>query len=75
MEEEEKAPQMEWVGHLGRAVESFVRDLKGVLPEETYNHLRASRRELLLAIRAVIDREIERTGEAEPPKVHKVEVQ
>jgi hypothetical protein len=73
--EEEKGVQMEWVGHLGKAFESFINDLKGVLPEETYNHLRASRKELLMAIRSVIDREIERADKEGQPKVHKVEVQ
>jgi len=72
---ENKGPQMEWIGHLGKAVETFVGDLKGILPQETYNHLRASRKELLLAIRAVIDREIERTAREEAPKAHKLEVQ
>jgi len=72
--EEEKAP-LEWIGHLGKAAESFVKDLKGVLPEETYTHLRSSRRELLLAIRAVIDREIERAEKEHAPQAHKIEVQ
>ena len=72
---EDKGMQMEWVGHLGKAVESFVRDLKGVLPADTYNHLRASRKELLLAIRSVIDREIERAERDAPAQARKVEVQ
>jgi hypothetical protein len=67
--------QMEWVGYLGKAVESFVHDLKGVLPADTYNHLRASRKELLLAIRSVIDREIERSERDAPAQARKVEVQ
>jgi hypothetical protein len=66
---------MEWVGHLGRAVESFVSDLKGILPEDTYNHLRASRKELLLAIRSVIDREIERSAGESRSQTRKVEVE
>jgi len=72
---EEKGPQLEWVGHLGKAIESFVGDMKGILPADTYNHLRASRREMLLAIRSVIDREIERTAKEEPPRANKIEVQ
>lgn len=71
---EDKGMQMEWVSHLGKALESFVRDLKGVLPPDTYNHLRASRKELLLAVRSVIDREIERTEREAPAQVRKVEV-
>ena len=72
---ESNKEQMEWVGHLGRAVESFVSDLKGILPEGTYNHLRASRKEMLLAIRSVIDREIQRSEGESRPEARKVEVE
>jgi hypothetical protein len=70
MKKEEK---LEWTEHLGKAFEAFVRDLRGVLPEETYTHLQASRKELLLALRSLIDREIEKLEE-EPKKARKVEV-
>ena len=70
-----KGMQMEWVGHLGKAVESLLKDLKGIMPEDTYNHLRASRKEMLLAIRSVLDREIERAEGEKKPAAHRVEVQ
>ncbi len=72
---EEKDVRLEWVEHLGKALESFLSDVRGVLPEETYEHLRASRRELLLAIRSVVDREIQRAGKESSPQPRKVEVQ
>jgi len=75
MVREEREGRPEWVEHLGKALEAFIRDLRGVLPEETYEHLRASQRESLLAVRSLIDRQIERL-EKRPEKVaRKVEVQ
>lgn len=70
---EEREERFEWTEHLGKAFEAFLRDLKGILPQETYEHLQASRKELLLALRSLIDREIERL-EQQPQKARKLEV-
>lgn len=64
----------EWLEHLGKAFESFCGELKRILPSEAYDHLRSSRREMLLAIRAVLDREIERLEKKEERVAKKVEV-
>jgi hypothetical protein len=72
---ETKGMQMEWVGYLGKAVESLLNDIKGIMPEDTYSHLRASRKEMLLAIRSVLDREIARAEGERKPEARKVEVQ
>lgn len=66
--------QLEWTEHLGKAFEAFMRDLRRVFPEEAYTHLRASQRELLLALRALIDQKIERMERPPERKARKVEV-
>lgn len=71
--EKREEERVEWVEHLSKAFEAFIRDLRGVLPEETHKHLQASRKELLLALRSLLDREIEKLEE-EPKKARKVEV-
>lgn len=70
-----KEERLEWAEHLGKAFEAFFRDLRGILPEETYKHLGASRKEFLLAIRSVIDREVQKVEEEEKKRVRKVKVQ
>lgn len=72
---EERDVRLEWIEHLGKALEAFFSDIRGVLPEDTYRHLRASRRELLLAIRSVVDREIQRAERESTSQPRKVEVQ
>jgi len=73
MEKRSKEERVEWLEHLSKAFEAFIRDLRGILPEETHRHLQASRRELLLALRSLLDREIEKLEE-KPKKARKVEV-
>lgn len=73
-EREREREQPEWTEHLGKAFEAFLRDLRGLVPEETQTHLKASQKEFLLALRSLLDREIERL-EGEPErKARKVEV-
>ena len=72
---ENKDPQMEWVGHLSRAVEAFMKDIRGVLPDETYDHLKNSKKELLLAFRSVLDREIEKAEKEGRKQAHRLDVQ
>ncbi len=64
----------EWLEHLGKAFESLCADIKKILPEEAYDHFRASRKEMLLAIRALLDRQIERLEKKEERVAKKVEV-
>lgn len=58
-------------GQLRQAAKDFddlVRDgMKNMVPEEVSTHITNSKREFLLAIRALVDREIERT-EKKPPE-------
>jgi len=48
---------------------------KGFLPEEFQAHLRAARKEMLLAVRSLIDAAIERTEEKPRPKTTRVKVE
>lgn len=70
----ENTKKFEWMEYLGKAFESFCTEIKGVLPEEAYKHFRASRKEMLLAIRAVLDKQIERLEKKEERVAKKVEV-
>jgi len=69
--EEEKEKHFEWMEHLNKAFDSFFKEIKELVPEETYDHLKNSRRESLLALRAIIDKKIEKL---EKKEVHRVEV-
>ncbi len=71
----EERDRMEWVQHLGKAAESLARDIRGIIPEESYGHLRASRREFWLAIRSIIDRRITSLEEEGPPTARRLQVQ
>jgi len=80
MEMEEEAPRErrgppEWLEHLGNAWEAFLGDMGLVLPEEARAHLRASRRERLLAMRSCIDYQIERLEKKPTRKARKVEIE
>jgi hypothetical protein len=48
---------------------------KACLPEEFQAHLRASRKEMLLAVRSLIDAAIERTEEKPKKKTAKIKVE
>ncbi len=71
---DERETRMEWAVYLSKAAESLMRDLKSLLPEETYDHLRGSRKEFLLAVRSLIDRQIENIDK-DSQKIHRLEVQ
>ncbi len=72
---DEKPSHLEWVEYLGKAVEAFIRDVKGILPEETCEHLRGSRKEFLLAVRSLVDRQIDKLDKEGQAKARRVEVQ
>lgn len=63
-----------WIEHLSDAFEAFTEELAELIPEETRKHLRNARKELLLALRTLIDKKIEKL---EKPKkeVKKVEIE
>jgi hypothetical protein len=72
---DDQPAHLEWVEHLGKAVEAFIREVKTILPEETREHLRGSRKEFLLAVRSLVDRQIEKLEKESQSKARRVEVQ
>ena len=66
--------EMKWFEHLGAACEGFISEMKGSVPEGFKTHSKASCREMLLALRSLLDGAIERTEEPKPKKARKVEV-
>lgn len=67
----------DWLAEGIRACKArFRRGLgKELLPEEFRTHLRAARKEMLLAVRSLIDAAIERTEEKPKQKTTKVKVE
>ncbi len=72
MEKEPDRP--EWIEYMGKAFEAFTRDVRGILPEETYSHMRASRREFWLAVRSLIDQRIKNLEKEPAHRVRKLQV-
>ena len=68
--DEEK--EMTWEDHLAAAIKAFRKEAKEWhgewLPEEFRTHRRAARREMLLAMRSLIDAKIEKLDAAEKEK-------
>lgn len=69
--EEEKKKSFEWMEHLNKAFDSFFKEMKDLVPEETYGHFKNSRREFLLALRSLLDKKIEKL---EKKEIHRVDV-
>ncbi len=70
---EEQVPRRpeEFTGHMKAACKAFVNQWRSLIPEEFWSYRREARRELLLAMRAVVDGAIERLdpqGETPPPR-------
>lgn len=63
-----------WVEHLAQAWDSFMEEMFSFIPEETKEHIRNARKEVLLALKSVIEKRIE---ELEKPKkeIKKVKVE
>lgn len=76
-EEAEEFAFEDWLAEGIRAVKAGFRKGRGreLLPEEFRVHLRESRKEMLLAMRSLIDAAIERTEEKPQKKTTKVEVE
>jgi hypothetical protein len=67
----------DWLAEGTRAFKAGFRKGRGkeFLPEEFQAHLRASRKEMLLAMRSLIDAAIERTEEKPKKKTTKIKVE
>jgi hypothetical protein len=77
---EEKRHEAEWEDHLAAALKGLRRDLKGSMKDfptkEFRIHTRAARREMLLALRSLLDKAIEKTEEkAEEPKASRIVIE
>ena len=56
-------------------MEEGLKGLRSCLPKEFVEHMRAARREQLLAIRSLLDAALERTEQKPRKKVSKIEVE
>jgi hypothetical protein len=63
-----------WIEHLAQAWDAFMEEMFSFVPEETKTHLKNARKEVLLALKSVIEKRIE---ELEKPKkeIKKVKVE
>ncbi len=66
--------EKKWMEYLSKAVDAFIEDMKTIVPEETKTHLRNSVKELMLAIKVLIDKKIEKIEGKKKEEGHKVEV-
>lgn len=58
----------DWVGEGIKGVRSRMHRRRGLLPEEFHNHIRAARKETLLAVRSLMDAAIEGVEKPRPKK-------
>jgi len=63
-----------WIEHLANAWDAFMEEMFSFVPEDTKTHLKNARKEILLALKSVIEKKIE---ELEKPKkeIKKVKVE
>jgi len=63
-----------WIEHLNQAFEAFIEDLTSFVPEKSRTHLKNAKKEMLLALKELIEKKIE---ELEKPRkeVKKVKVE
>jgi len=64
-----------WVEHLVQAWDAFLEDLFSFVPEETKRHLKNARKEVLLAVKSVIEKKIEELEKEGKKEVKKVKVE
>ncbi len=57
--------EAKWMSYLGKAVDAFLEDVKGSVPDELKKHLKTSIKEMLLAARTVIDKGVEKLDTTE----------
>lgn len=75
-----KSHEADWEDHLAAGFKGLRRELKGGMKDfptkEFRTHMRAARREMLLAFRSLIDKAIEKTEEKpEEPKASRVVIE
>jgi hypothetical protein len=63
-----------WMEHLAQAWDAFIEEVFSFVPEETKKHVKNARKEMLLALKSIIEKRIE---ELEKPKkeIKKVKVE
>lgn len=66
--------KFKWVEHLANAWKAFFEDLFSFVPEESKIHLKNARKEILLAIKSMIEKKIEDL-EKEKREVKKIKVE
>jgi len=64
-----------WVEHLVQAWDAFFEDLFSFVPEETKKHLKNARKEVLLAVKSVLEKKIEELEKEGKKEVKKVKVE
>jgi hypothetical protein len=65
----------DWVSEGMKGIHSHLRRRRGLLPEEFHNHMRAARKETLLAVRSLLDTIIESEEKPRPKKATKIKVE
>jgi len=58
----------DWMSEGVKGIRSRLRRRRGLLPEEFHNHVRAARKETLLAVRSLLDAAIESAEKPKPKK-------
>ncbi len=66
--------QARWVEYLVKAWDAFLEDVFSFVPDETKKHLKNARKEILLAVKSVIEKKIEEL-EKEKGEVKKIKVE
>ncbi len=65
----------DWLAEGVKGLRAKYKELRPFLPEEFRQHSKAARREMLLAMRSLLDAAIERTEEKPKKKASKIEVE
>jgi hypothetical protein len=65
----------DWVSEGVKGVRSHLRRRRGLLPEEFHSHMRAARKETLLAMRSLLDAVVEDVEKPRPKKATKIKVE
>ncbi len=63
-----------WIEHLAQACDAFVEEMFSFVPEETKKHINNARKEVLLALKSIIEKKIEKL-EKEKKEIKKVKVE
>jgi hypothetical protein len=67
--------EKEWVIYLGKAVESFINEIKGKFPEEAKEHLKNAAKEFMLAFKSILEKKIEKIESKKTKKTSKIKVE